>query len=159
MATKMESKFDKYWGKVDKINHLLYVVVILDPRKKLTFLKFFFFEIYGNEVADEMVELVKDSLVKLYDYYSCVDSPNVQVPSGSERIHIEGESIGCRDPYAMCWLYLFLLLLLSQCLALEDAYLIHFGVRSLHSWFKILFVHKIGFKPWFQFFFANQRMS
>ena len=43
MATKMESKFDKYWGKVDKINHLLYVVVILDPRKKLTFLKFFFF--------------------------------------------------------------------------------------------------------------------
>ena len=52
-------------------------------------------------MADEMVELVKDSLVKLYDYYSCVDSPNVQVPSGSERIHIEGESIGCRDPYAM----------------------------------------------------------
>ena len=52
-------------------------------------------------MADEMVELVKGSLVKLYDYYSCVDSPNVQVPSGSERTHIEGESIGCRDPYTM----------------------------------------------------------
>ena len=52
-------------------------------------------------MADEMVELVKDSLVKLYDYYSCVDSPNVQVPSGSERTHIEGESIGCSDPYMM----------------------------------------------------------
>ncbi|XP_065629427.1 zinc finger BED domain-containing protein RICESLEEPER 2-like [Quercus suber] len=40
MATKMESKFDKYWGKGYKMNHLLYVVVILDPRKKLRLLKF-----------------------------------------------------------------------------------------------------------------------
>ena len=62
---------------------------------------FFFPETYGNEVADEMVELVRGSLVKLYDYYSYVDSPNVQVPSRSERTHIEGESISCRNPYAM----------------------------------------------------------
>ena len=77
------------------------MAVVLDPRKKLRFLKFSFSEIYGNEVADEMVELVRGSLVKLYDYYSYVDSPNVQVPSGSERTHIEGESISCRNPYAM----------------------------------------------------------
>ena len=101
MATKMESKFDKYWGKGDKMNHLLYVAVIFDPRKKLRFLKFCFSEIYENEVADVMVELVRGSLVKLYDFYSRVNSPNVQVPSGSERTHIEGESIGCSDPYAM----------------------------------------------------------
>ena len=68
MATKMKSKFDKYWEKGDKINHLLYMVVVLNPRKKLRFLKFCFSEIYGNEVADEMVELVRGSLVKLYDY-------------------------------------------------------------------------------------------
>ena len=83
------------------MNYLLYVVVVLDPRKKLKFLKFCFSEIYGNEVADVMVELVSGSLVKLYDFYSRVDSPNVQVQSGSERTHIEGESIGCSDPYAM----------------------------------------------------------
>ena len=34
-----------------------------------------------------------------------------------------------------------------------------FRSSLLHSWFKILFVHKIGFKPWFQFLFANQRMK
>ncbi|XP_030958836.1 zinc finger BED domain-containing protein RICESLEEPER 2-like [Quercus lobata] len=68
MATKMESKFDKYWGKGDKMNYLLYVAVILDPRKKLRFLKFCFSEIDGNEVADVMVELVRDTLVKLYDF-------------------------------------------------------------------------------------------
>ena len=82
------------------MNHLLYVAEILDPRKKLRFLKFCFSEIYGNEVVNVMVELVRGSLVKLYDYYSRVDSPNVQVPGGSERTHI-GESIGCSDPYAM----------------------------------------------------------
>ena len=64
------------------MNNLLYVVVVLDPRKKLRFLKFCFFEIYGNDVADVMVELVRGSLVKLYDYYFCVDSPNVQVLVG-----------------------------------------------------------------------------
>ncbi|XP_050262612.1 zinc finger BED domain-containing protein RICESLEEPER 2-like [Quercus robur] len=101
MATKMESKFDKYWGKGDKMNNLLYVAVILDPRKKLRFLKFCFSEIYGNEVADVMVELVRGALVKLYDFYSRVDSSNVQVASERERTHIEGESIGCSDPYVM----------------------------------------------------------
>ena len=91
MATKMKSKFDKYWGKRDKINHLLYVVVVLDPRKKMRFLKFSFSEIYEDEVVDEMIDLVRGTLVKLYDYYSCVDSPNVQVPSRSERTHIDGD--------------------------------------------------------------------
>ena len=38
---------------------------------------------------------------RLYDYYSCVGSPNVVVPSKSERTHIEGDKIGCIDPYAM----------------------------------------------------------
>ena len=52
-------------------------------------------------MADQMIELVRGTLVKLYDYYSCADSPNVQVLNGSERTHIEGESIGCSDPYAM----------------------------------------------------------
>ena len=44
------------------------MVVVLDPRKKLRCLKFCFSEIYGNEVANVMVELVRGSLVKLYDY-------------------------------------------------------------------------------------------
>ena len=80
------------------MNHLLYVVVVLDPRKKSSF---FFPETYGNEVDDEMIELVRGSLVKLYDFYSCVDSSNVQVASGRERTPIEGESIGFSDPYVM----------------------------------------------------------
>ena len=54
-----------------------------------------FSKIYGDEVADEMIDLVRKTLDRLYDSYSCVDSPNVVVPSGSERTHIEGDTIGC----------------------------------------------------------------
>ena len=67
----------------------------------MRFLKFSFYEIYGNEVADEMVDLVRKTMDRLYDYYSCVDSPNVAIPSESERTHIEGDKIGCTDLYAM----------------------------------------------------------
>ena len=47
-----------------------------------------------------MVDLVKKTMDRLYDYYSCVDSPNVVVPSESERTHIEGDTISCTNPYA-----------------------------------------------------------
>ena len=48
--------------------------MVLDPRKKMRFLKFSFSEIYGDEVVDKMIDLVWGTLVKVYDYYSCVDS-------------------------------------------------------------------------------------
>ena len=54
------------------------MVVVLDPWKKLRFLKFSFFEIYGNVVAEVMVDKVKDLLYKLYNFYSSIHSPNVQ---------------------------------------------------------------------------------
>ena len=73
------------------------MTVVLDPRKKMRFLKFSFSEIYRYEVVD----LVRKTMDRLYDYYSCVGSPNVVVPSESERTHIEGDKIGCIDPYAM----------------------------------------------------------
>nr|XP_023919015.1 zinc finger BED domain-containing protein RICESLEEPER 1-like [Quercus suber] len=101
MATKMEAKFEKYWGKGDKINKLLYVAVVLDPRKKMRFLKFSFSEIYGDEVADEMVDLVRKFMDRLYDDYSRIDPPNVVLPSENERTHMEGDTIGCSDPYAV----------------------------------------------------------
>ena len=90
----MQTKFEKYWGEGEKINPLLYVVVVLDPRKKLRFLKFFFFfsKIYGNAVAKVMVDKVKDLLYKLYNFYTSIHSPNVQEQSGSERIELESDA-------------------------------------------------------------------
>ncbi|KAL4626790.1 hypothetical protein ACB092_05G122400 [Castanea dentata] len=97
-ATNMQTKFEKYWGEGDKINHFLYVAVVLDPRKKLRFLKFSFSKIYGNEVGKVKVDKVKDLLMKLYTFCCSVNSPNVQEPSGSERTQMVGDA---SDPYVM----------------------------------------------------------
>nr|POF09297.1 zinc finger bed domain-containing protein ricesleeper 3 [Quercus suber] len=51
--------------------------LMIKPRKKMRFLKFSFSEIHGDEVANEMVELVRDTMDRLYDDYSRADSPNV----------------------------------------------------------------------------------
>lgn len=37
MANSMKIKFDEYWGNVDKVNNILIVAVVLDPRYKLEF--------------------------------------------------------------------------------------------------------------------------
>ncbi|KAG8491002.1 hypothetical protein CXB51_014142 [Gossypium anomalum] len=34
MAIKMKEKYDKYWGDIDKINLLIFVACVLDPRQK-----------------------------------------------------------------------------------------------------------------------------
>ncbi|XP_028085593.1 zinc finger BED domain-containing protein RICESLEEPER 2-like [Camellia sinensis] len=69
---KMKEKFDKYWGNGDKINLLLYIAVVLDPRRKMTYLQFCFSTIFGGDVVKvkEMLEKVKNCLSKLYDHYA-----------------------------------------------------------------------------------------
>ena len=94
----MQTKFEKYWGKGNKINHLLYVAMVLDPRKKLRFLKFSFSEIFGSAVGKVVVDKVKDLLMKLYNFYCSFNSPNVQELSGSERTQMVGDA---SDPYVM----------------------------------------------------------
>ena len=83
-----KTKFVKYCKEGDKINPLLYVVVVLDQQKKLRFLKFSFFEIYEIEVGKVMVDKMKDLLINLFNlfnFYSSIHSPNVQESSRSER--------------------------------------------------------------------------
>ena len=48
MGINMKLKFDKYWGDPQKMNALIFIAAILDPRYKLEFLAFSFNQIYGN---------------------------------------------------------------------------------------------------------------
>ena len=65
----------------------------------------------------------------------------------------------CLKWLGMFWRYLFLLLLPSHHLVREGAYLIHFEVHHLLTWFKSLFAHKIGLNPQFQSLYAMQWMK
>jgi hypothetical protein len=40
MAQKMKAKFDKYWGRIDNVNLMLFVAVVLDPRYKIKYVEF-----------------------------------------------------------------------------------------------------------------------
>ena len=40
MAQRMKLKYDKYWGSVDRINPMLFVAVVVDPRYKLKYVRF-----------------------------------------------------------------------------------------------------------------------
>ena len=94
----MQTKFEKYWGEGEKNNPLLYVAVVFDPRKRLRFLKFSFSEIYGNAVAEVMVDKVKNLLFKLNNFYTFIHSPNVQDQNRSKRTELESDA---SDPYVM----------------------------------------------------------
>ncbi|XP_030940046.1 zinc finger BED domain-containing protein RICESLEEPER 1-like [Quercus lobata] len=117
-ATNMQTKFEKYWGEGEKINPLLYVAVVFDPRKQLRFLKFSFSEIYGNAVAEVMVDKVKDLLFKLYNFYTSIHSPNVQDQSGSERTELETDA---SDPYVMVVVMSLRGILAENCDGRKDA--------------------------------------
>lgn len=48
----MKKHFDKYWRKMEKVNQLLLIAIVLDPRHKLEYADFSFGDIYeDNEVA------------------------------------------------------------------------------------------------------------
>ncbi|KAL2247132.1 UNVERIFIED_CONTAM: Zinc finger BED domain-containing protein RICESLEEPER 1, partial [Sesamum indicum] len=70
MAKKMKEKYDKYWGSIEKMNMILYYVVILDPRHKLEFIEFSFDKLYGGtEQSNVMKEQVRDGLYELFNDY------------------------------------------------------------------------------------------
>ncbi|KAB1220465.1 putative AC transposase [Morella rubra] len=78
MAFRMKLKYEKYWGDVEKINRLLFVAVILDPRYKIITLEFWFEKVMGVEEGEKFIEMLKVDVERLYRHYndglSSVDS-------------------------------------------------------------------------------------
>ncbi|XP_052477246.1 zinc finger BED domain-containing protein RICESLEEPER 2-like [Gossypium raimondii] len=69
MAIKTKEKYDKYWGDIDKMNLLMFVACVLDPRQKLKYLEFALSEMSSSEKACEMMQKLKESLYELFDEY------------------------------------------------------------------------------------------
>lgn len=51
MASSMKEKFEEYWKGHSKINKLLIVASILDPREKMNFTTLWFMTLYGKDSA------------------------------------------------------------------------------------------------------------
>ena len=83
MAKTMKEKFNKYWGSGEdsskKGNVLLYVAMVLDPRKKLDYLNYCLSNLYGENVAKNITDLVKGVLERLYEHYNSTHSSYVSI--------------------------------------------------------------------------------
>ncbi|KAL4586468.1 hypothetical protein LXL04_011104 [Taraxacum kok-saghyz] len=82
IALAMKTKFDKYFGDVEKMNLLLYFSLILDPRNKVKYLGILLEDRNGPQgsqggmVADMKKKLIMDSIYELYNDYTRIHSPS-----------------------------------------------------------------------------------
>ena len=77
MAIRMKDKYDKYWGNMEKINMLIFVAVVLDPRHKLNYVEFALKNMYDGDKGLSMAKMVKEVAFELYHAY------NPSLPGGS----------------------------------------------------------------------------
>ncbi|WOG95631.1 hypothetical protein DCAR_0414957 [Daucus carota subsp. sativus] len=75
MGERMKEKYDKYWGDVNKMNKLIYVAVVVDPRYKLEFLDFALVEEFGNEIGWKLANDTKMVMKELFDEYKTTCQP------------------------------------------------------------------------------------
>ncbi|GAB4833632.1 hypothetical protein Ancab_039952 [Ancistrocladus abbreviatus] len=69
MASKMMEKFESYWGNPEKINMLMFIAVVLDPRYKYEYVEFGIHQIYEAEKAKIVNAKLKKALCGLFEEY------------------------------------------------------------------------------------------
>ena len=77
-----------------KGNLLLYVAVVLDPRKKMDYLNYSLSNLYGENVAKAITDLVESVLKHLYEHYNSTHSSYVSIQRASEISRMEGVGVG-----------------------------------------------------------------
>ncbi|KZV27740.1 hypothetical protein F511_38740 [Dorcoceras hygrometricum] len=70
VAKRMESKFRKYWGDIERVNKLVFLGYILDPRYKLQMIAIHLGDMkFDATKIQSFVEGLKNCLVELYHAY------------------------------------------------------------------------------------------
>ncbi|KAE8671627.1 hypothetical protein F3Y22_tig00111941pilonHSYRG00008 [Hibiscus syriacus] len=96
MASNMREKYHKYWGNVKNLNPLLFISMILDPRHKMDYVIFVIDEVYDTEKAEQLSEIVKQTLSELFDHYSLLSGKSQEgssVASQSNVSRVENDEL------------------------------------------------------------------
>ena len=96
MGRMMREKFDKYWGSIQKMNVMLFIVVVLDPRYKMDYLAAKYKSFYSENDANDLVTRVTNSLRALMDEYKGneqVGMGGVIKPSNDVEDMVEDEEL------------------------------------------------------------------
>ena len=87
MGLNMIQKFKKYWGDPDKMNNLIFISCVLDPRYKIEYVSYTLGQMYGPVVGESLSQSVRNSLSELFaDYVACygkIDSASQESASQS----------------------------------------------------------------------------
>ena len=90
MAKRMRMKYDKYYGAPDKMNALVYIAAIFDPRYKLVGLELSLCDLFGDIEGSAIVSKVKEKLQALFDEYWQLYKPlTTQSGQSSGPVQIE----------------------------------------------------------------------
>lgn len=92
MAPPMREKFDKYWDGLVKINPMLIVASVFDPRSKMAYATTVFEQMYGKDssIFTDMKEKVESLLRKLFAAYKLSHSKNMDMSKQSESGQADG---------------------------------------------------------------------
>ncbi|CAN1315197.1 Putative AC transposase [Linum perenne] len=95
MAFKIKLKVAKYWLEDDgvpnaKSNHLLYIAVILDLRRKFEYVEFILSRMYGLESGGELAIEVKDGILEMFRYYKQLLAANAQSHISTPNVREDG---------------------------------------------------------------------
>ncbi|KAM2596497.1 hypothetical protein TB2_040933 [Malus domestica] len=96
VATSLKLKFDKYWGHIEKVNHILFVAQVLNPRYKFDMLVANLEELgYGwDKIGEEKVK-VKGYVTELCNAYMegvVLSSSSTSSTSSSATSNVEQRS-------------------------------------------------------------------
>lgn len=87
MAIKMKEKFDKYWGNIDKVNMMVLIAVLLDPRYKLEYNEFCYAKVYEVGKVKGLIGRIMGAVTIMFYHYQRLHSLG---PSSSKN-HSLGE--------------------------------------------------------------------
>ncbi|GAB2265921.1 hypothetical protein Dimus_000952, partial [Dionaea muscipula] len=80
-------KYYAYFGNVSKVNMLVFVALVLDPRGKMIILKRGLDSTFEARVAKDLYDRTKGLLQDLYECYRSIEAQPSQIPSSSQASH------------------------------------------------------------------------
>ena len=89
MRKKMRGNFDKYWGALSKLNVMLFIAVVLDPRYKMNYLRVKYTTYYGENESQELVDRITKALKIMMDEYNSKNEERVETVMNHCPLHNE----------------------------------------------------------------------
>ncbi|KAI5388270.1 hypothetical protein KIW84_074092 [Lathyrus oleraceus] len=100
LTQKMKKKYDKYWGNHEKLNMLLLIALVFDPRRKIRLVDWMVRRYYNKDDADALKANLESSLKSIYEEYRV----GFMSPQGnSDELQVFG---GVSNPYGTAEFYI-----------------------------------------------------